>query len=218
MRSTFDRRVVTDGALEVVRSCQRRVRCHLAGGAALAGAYLAHRVSDDLDLFCHDASEHRALVTSLPGVAREANARIEIVRDAGSHVRASADLGGQTIEIDLVHEALADLEPPPPPIDSVIVESLTDLRAAKLTCLLSRSEPRDLVDLLFLERAGFPPELDLELALRKDRGIDPGVLAWLLASFPIEPLPRMLVPLDVAELRAYRDALRDRFRAIAVPE
>jgi hypothetical protein len=93
---------------------------------------------------------------------------------------ARARLAAGPLELDLIHEAVPDIEAAPPPVEGVIVESLADLRANKLTCILSRSEPRDLVDLLFLDRAGFPPDQDLELALRKDAGIDPGVLAWLL--------------------------------------
>ena len=103
--------------------------------------------------------------------------------------------------------------------------TLADLRASKHTRLLSRSEPRDLVDVLFLERAGFSPEADLALALRKNAGIDPGVLSWLVAQFPVEPLPMMLEPLSSDErratsygLRAYRDRLAERFRRLAVPE
>jgi hypothetical protein len=99
----------------------------------------------------------------------------------------------------------------------VLVESERDLHASKITCLLSRSEPRDLVDLLFLERAGKPPEPALKYALQKDAGIDPGVLAWLLRSFPVEPLPTMLVELSVEELRAYRDRLAQRFKQLATP-
>ena len=116
------------------------------------------------------------------------------------------------IEVDVVHEPAADLEPPPPPIEGIVVESLADLRASKLTCILSRSEPRDLVDLYFLERAGFPPDQDLEIALRKDAGIDPGVLAWLLSQFPVDPLPKMLEPLAPEELRQFRDDLAERLR------
>jgi hypothetical protein len=93
---------------------------------------------------------------------------------------------------------------------------LVDLRASKLTCILSRSEPRDLVDLLFLDRAGFPPERDLAIALQKDAGIDPGVLAWLLHRFPVEPLPEMLEPLDANDLRIYRDDLAERMRRLAL--
>jgi len=117
-----------------------------------------------------------------------------------------------------VYEAVADIEAPPAAIEGVVVESLADLRASKLTCILSRSEPRDLVDLLFLDRAGFPPQDDLPLALRKDAGIDPGVLAWLLGQFPARPLPIMLVPLDEQALTAFRDELAERFRRLAIPE
>jgi hypothetical protein len=103
-------------------------------------------------------------------------------------------------------------------IEGVVVESLPDLRASKITCILSRSEPRDLVDLLFLERAGYPPERDLPLALKKDAGIDPGVLAWLLGQFPIEPMPELLQPLSSSELMSFRNDLRDRFKRAALPD
>lgn len=142
---------------------------------------------------------------------------LSVVQDAGSFWRSRVSVGNVTLEFDIVHESVPDIEQPPPPIDGVVVESLSDLRAAKLTCLLSRSEPRDLVDILFLERAGFRPEDDMALALRKDAGMDPAILAWLLRDFPVEPLPKMLVPLTVDELRTYRDELRERFRKLAVP-
>ena len=129
-------------------------------------------------------------------------------KDGGDHVRATARFGNQQVEIDLVFEPALDLEAPPPPIDGITVESLTDLRASKLTCLLSRAEPRDLVDLLFLERSGYPPENDLPLALQKDTGIDPGILAWLLKDFPVRPLPSMLVAFYVDELTSYREVGR----------
>ena len=68
-------------------------------------------------------------------------------------------------------------------LEGIVVESLSDLRANKLTCILSRSEPRDLVDLYFLDRAGHPPERDLELALKKDAGIDPACSRGFCPAF-----------------------------------
>lgn len=213
MRKTFDRRVVPDFVLDFIRACQVRVPCHLGGGAALAGAYLGHRTTGDIDLFVHDAEEMRSLVGLLAGAAGEAGIRVTLLRDVGHLVRAElADLDGNKVEVDVVHEPIADIAAPPPPIEGVVIESLTDLRANKLTCILSRSEPRDLVDLYFLDRAGFPPERDLEIALRKDAGIDPGVLAWLLARFPTRPLPAMLEPLTSEELEEFRDSLAERLR------
>ena len=217
MAKSFDRRVVPPRILEFIRLCQQRVPCHLGGGAALSGAYLAHRVTGDIDLFSHDAEEMRVLVRVIPDVAVEAKVAVTVLRDVGSLVRARMDSPEATIEIDIVHEPIADIEPPPEPIEGVVVESLTDLRASKMTCILSRSEPRDLVDLFFLDKAGYPPEGDLELALQKDAGIDPGVLAWLLSDFPTEPLPRMLLPLSPEKLRAFRDELAKRLRHRAMP-
>jgi hypothetical protein len=214
--NSFDRRVVSEPALSLMRALQQRVRCHLGGGAALSGVHLHHRRSRDLDLFCHEAQGVRELVGVLGEAAREAGVTARLVRDAGTFVRASVDLGEQSIELDLVYESTGDLSVPSV-VDGVLVESLNDLRAAKLMCILSRLEPRDLVDLLFLDRAGYPPELDLALALQKDAGIDPSILAWLLGQYPTRPLPDMLVPLSEEELRRFRDDLRDRFKRGSVP-
>jgi predicted nucleotidyltransferase component of viral defense system len=218
MRAELDRRVIPEVIIDLVRAVQMHEPAHLAGGVALSGAHLAHRLSADVDLFVHDAQAHRRACTHLSDAVRAKGGTLSVVQDAGSFWRGRVSIGGLTLEFDIVHESVPDIEAPPPPIDGVIVESLSDLRAAKLTCLLSRSEPRDLVDLLFLERAGYRPEDDLALALRKDAGMDPGTLAWLLREFPVEPLPRMLEPLTVDELRAYRDELRERFRRLAVAE
>lgn len=216
MRSSFDRRLLDGKAIALVRACQERVGCHLGGGAALSGAFLAHRLSADVDLFCHDPAEVRVLVRELPAVARECGLAVALARDAGTFVRASVSGGDRPFELDILHEGTPDIEPPEL-LEGVLVESLADLRAAKITCVLSRSEPRDLVDLLFLERAGFPVEADLPLALRKDAGIDPGVLAWLLGQFPTAPLPLMIEPLSEDELRRFRDDLAARLRRLAVP-
>lgn len=218
MRASFDRRVVPEYALGLVRACQARVRCRLAGGAALSGAYLAHRLSADIDLFTSRVEDIRALVRDKDDVAAESGTVLDVVRDAGGFVRLRVvgPQGAPSLELDLVHEASPELDPSASRLEGVVIQSLTDLRASKLACILERSEPRDLVDLLFLERAGFPPERDVALALRKDAGMDPGVLAWLLGQFPVEPLPSMLVPLGAAELLAYRNDLANRFRVLAL--
>lgn len=212
----FDRRIVPEELVSLLQRCQSRIPFHLGGGAALAGVHLRHRLSADADLFVHERGEHRDLVHAFTDAAAELGVETDIVRDAGSLVHARARLSSGLIEVDLVHDPIPDIEPPPP-TEGIFVESLVDLRVNKLTCLLSRSEPRDLVDLLFLDRAGFPPERDLEVALRKDAGIDPSVLAWLLGEFPISPLPIMLAPLEPDELRRFRDDLRERFRRISLP-
>ena len=217
MREHLDRRVLPDPLIDLIRRIQEQEPCHLAGGAALAGAYLGHRLSRDIDLFVHDAEAHRRACRSLSGLVEATGGSVVVVQDAPSFFRAHVRLERHELEFDLVHEPIEDLEQPGPPIDGIVVESLTDLRVRKLRCLLSRSEPRDLVDVLCLERAGHRPEVDLNDALRVDGGMDPSVLAWLLRSFPVSPMPVMLIELSESELAAYRDELAARFRALAVP-
>jgi hypothetical protein len=179
----FDPRIVQPDELAFLQACQRAVPFHLGGGAALAGVHLRHRLSADADLFLHTRDAHRELVRILPEIGLVNGTPVSIVRDAGSFVRGQLLTAAGALEIDVVFDAVPDLEPPPPPIDGVVVESLADLRANKLTCILSRSEPRDLVDLLFLDRAGFPPERDLTLA-SQGRGHRPGRSRVVAGSIP----------------------------------
>ena len=41
------------------------------------------------------------------------------------------------------------------------------------------------------------------------------MLAWLLSSFPLRPMPQMLAELDEDTLRAFRDDLAERLKAVA---
>ncbi len=215
MLAEFDPRVVPGAALDVVRACQRLAPCCLAGGAVLAGAWLRHRCSRDVDLFFDELPALRSVVSALPSIALATGVTSAVVQDGGAFVRATLDVGVPGFSMDLVHETTERLGPAVS-VDGVMVVSEEDLRASKLTCLLSRSEPRDLVDVLFLERAGYACEASLPLALRKDAGIDPAILAWLLSSFPTRPLPQMLTPLSEDELTRFRDDLSRRLRALAM--
>lgn len=215
MNSRFDRRVLPASVLDFIRMAQAQVPCHLGGGAALAGAYLGHRTTGDIDLFVHGGrEEHRELgeflLQSSAGLGQ-----VALLRDAGHLLRLRLETPETDIEVDVIHESVADLASEQPVVEGVVIESLLDLRANKLTCILSRSEPRDLVDLYFLEKAGYPAELDLPRALQKDAGVDPAIIAWLLQNFPLEPLPLMLQPLTVEELGAFRENLAERFRQLS---
>lgn len=215
MSLSWDSRVVPARLVELLSHSQAAIPSRVGGGAALSGVHLRHRLSHDVDLFFHERPLVREALLQMPALASSAGGTFRTVRDGGGFVRGVLELPDARLDVDLVHEPSKQLGPRDM-VEGVVVESLLDLRANKLTCLLSRNEPRDLVDICFLERLGYRPENDLEHALEKDGGIDPGILAHLLSSFPVEPLPIMLAPLTVAELRAYRDDLTERFRNLAL--
>ncbi len=215
MSLSWDSRVVPVRLVELLSHSQATVPSRVAGGAALSGVHLRHRLSRAVDLFFQDQTQVRDALLRMPALASSVGAAFRTVRDGGGFVRGVLEFPDTRVDVDLVHEPSKQLGPHDI-VEGVVVESLLDLRASKLTCLLSRSEPRDLVDICFLERFGYRPEDDLPHALEKDGGIDPGILAHLLVTFPIEPLPIMLAPLTSAELHSYRNDLSERFRTLAL--
>jgi hypothetical protein len=102
----------------------------------------------------------------------------------------------------------------------VRVDPPEEILANKLCALLSRNEERDLVDVFALERAGYRIEDALPLAARKDSGLTPASLAWILSQVEIEPETQHRLPGSVspAELRSFLDDLISRLTRIAFPE
>lgn len=83
--------------------------------------------------------------------------------------------------------------------------------------MLGRAEERDLVDLLFLERAGLRIEDALDAALAKDGGCTPATLAWILSEISIPEAARLPAGVDAPTLRAFVDDLVKRLRRLALP-
>lgn len=216
MPLSWDRRVVSPTLLGFVQAVQENSPCRLSGGAALSGVHLRHRLSHDLDLFCDDRQGVRDVVNACVEIASKDGGQFKLIRDGGTFVRAGLSLKGQSVEVDVAFEPSTPLAPRDA-VEGVIVDSLIDMQANKITCLLSRSEPRDLVDLYFLDRVGRRPETFLMDALEKDAGVDPGILSYLLKEFPTAPLPIMIQELDESTLSSFRDELSERFRVAGLP-
>lgn len=90
---------------------------------------------------------------------------------------------------------------------------MEEIVANKICALVGRAEIRDLVDLYFLDRAGFPVERFMADAARKDGGVTPAVVAWILSGLSV---PARL-PGDVGPetLRAFALDLERRMRRLA---
>jgi len=109
-------------------------------------------------------------------------------------------------------------------IGNILVDPPQEILANKLCALLSRSELRDIVDVFALERAGFRVEDALPLAEKKDSGLTPAQLAWVLSQFDLASLPEGEPVLKDApsaptrrELAEYVVALGKRLVALALP-
>lgn len=188
----------------------------LTGGAALVGFHLGHRTTKDLDLFTHDAEAFERGIPTLRDVARALGLTVEIRQDAPGFKRVVLTSADDALVVDLV---LDETRPARDRVhrDAVTLDSMAEILANKLTTLVSRSEERDLVDVMFLERGGLTVEEALPRALEKDGGCTPAQLAWLLSQIRIPDGASLPGGVDATELRDYLSDLIRRLRRAALP-
>jgi predicted nucleotidyltransferase component of viral defense system len=178
----------------------------LTGGAALAGYYLGHRFTDDLDLFSPPAEPMDLSVQRLRRTADAVGATVESVQDAPEFRRFVVRRGEETTVVDLVIDRAPQLLAEKETIGHVRLDSQREIAANKITALLGRTAPRDLVDLFaLLEQGNTTLDSTLADARTKDAGVDAGTLAWVLSQWrlgPGVPLPEGVGLDDIERMRA----------------
>ncbi len=128
--------------------------------------------------------------------------------------------GEESTLVDIVHDTVAQLVPlnSKPFIMHHRVDAIEEITANKLCAILGRSDVKDLVDLFFISRLGIDVLVFLPEASRKDAGMDPSTLAWVLSGIGLDLSSLDLVrPLSVQELGAFRDTLVERLLKLAWP-
>jgi hypothetical protein len=185
----------------------RKQRFFLTGGAALVGFYLGHRTTEDLDLFATaellDAGE-----AALRSTAAELGATMEDVRTFPGFRRKLLRRGDEGVIVDLVFDQAPQIHAEKPRIGSVRIDPIDEILANKLCTLIERAQVRDLVDALFLERAGLRIEEALPQGNRKDGGLTPAQLGWVLSQVQVGDDARIPAGLAPAELRSFLADLR----------
>ena len=191
---------------------------YLSEGGALA-LHLGHRRSLDLDLFAQEEVAFRAALASLPVIAARLGARVEILADAPAFRRLLlTGRDGQTLRVDLVLETAERTGPPPVVAEGLRLDPPEEILVNKICTILGRSEPRDLVDLFCLEKAGYRVLDALPAARRKDAGLTPAQLAWAISQVPLDRLPDgLLGPLSLDELRGFRARLLEALERLSFP-
>lgn len=188
----------------------------LTGGAALAGFHLGHRETYDLDLFSSSDQLDRG-ERALLDAAGDIDAEVEAVQTSPTFRRRLVRRGDEAIVVDLVQDAAVRGESPVVHVGHVRVDPPEEILANKLTTLLSRAEIRDLVDVAALEREGYRIEDALPLARRKDAGLTPGQLSWVLSQIEISDGARLPGDADPHLLRQFLADLLDRLNRLAFP-
>jgi len=189
----------------------------LTGGAALAGFHLHHRRTLDLDLFTAEdrIDEGEA---ALLDAARDVGAAVERLRTSVDFRRFLLRRRDESLVVDIARDLAPQIEPEKSVIDGIRVDGLREILANKLCTLLSRGELRDLVDVKALEEAGFSVEDNLGLAMKKDTGLTPGQLAWVLSQIEIGEDANPPGDVSAVEIREYLQDLVERLSETAFPK
>ena len=192
-------------------------RFFLTGGAALAGFYLHHRSTLDLDLFTLDPEAFGNGRRGLDAAVAELGASLVVRQHAPGFERYVVTRHVESVVVDLVLERVPQTSGAKRMVGSIAIDPIEEILANKLTTVLSRAEERDLVDLLCLERAGLRVEDGLAAALAKDGGCTPAALAWVLSEVSVPD--ELVLPGEVTgtELRRFVAELVIRLRRAAYP-
>jgi len=192
----------------------RRSGFFLTGGAVLAGWVLGHRETDDLDLFTPDDAPMRDADRMARGIADELGATVEPTRTSPDFRRYALRRGSESIIVDFIRERVPQLHPKSER-DGITMDPVEEIVANKICALLGRTEIRDVVDLYCLEMAGFEVEQFLADAQRKDAGVTPAALAWVLSELAVPD--RLPGDVDAEKLRAFVVELEARMRRLSMP-
>ena len=189
----------------------------LTGGAALAGFHLGHRATDDLDLFTVDRDAFERGRHVLAELAVRAATEHDVRQEAPGFRRTVLRRGDDAVVVDLVLDLAPQIVREKPILAGIRVDPPAEIVANKLTALVGRMEERDLVDLMFLERAGYRVEASLRDALVKDGGCTPATLAWLLSQIAVPDGAKLPAGVSPLELREFVTDLEVRLRRAAYP-
>lgn len=197
--------VMDDEQRHVLRVASSVLPAHgfeLAGGTALAAAYLGHRRSEDLDLFTGEKDISLGL-RDFRAALDQAGFRVDAEPHQTGRTFARLFVGTRSVKVELACDSPFHIRASTTVLEGMPVRSLEDLAADKVLALFGRAAARDFVDVYQLLRTHFDWGDLLALARQKDPGFDH---EWFVRA--LQQVDRvapggidLLVPLDYGEMR-----------------
>lgn len=190
----------------------------LSGGAALAGFYLHHRETHDLDLFATSEVDIEDGVRALRAAASALGAEAVVERSNPDFRRLRVHRGSELTVVYLVIDRAPQLVAEKPRVGVVRLDPLQEIAANKVCALVGRAAPRDLFDLRTLLERGYGLEQILHDAATKEGGVDPASLAWVLSDLRIGALAAVPPETSAEDLEIFRLDLVERLSRMAIPD
>ena len=160
---------------------------YLTGGTALSRGYYNHRYSDDLDYFVnyHESFQRLAQI-QIDRIRQIFPAVVDIDYQGENFCRIF--VGQEKLKIEMINDV-------PSHIGTIMehpvlgrIDSKENILANKVTAVVDRSMPKDIVDIYFLLKDGLDIKRALLDADSKAAGISPLLVAKVLTEFDYQLL------------------------------
>lgn len=178
---------------------------YLTGGTALAGFYLHHRYSEDLDFFSVNE------VDTLPIIAFFKKHKGDLgIANMTSETSMNRNLffleiGDETLKTEFTYFPFPQMEKPKVYF-GMPVDSIKDIAVNKLFTIYQRSKARDYIDLYYIHKqyTWTIPELVAWAKIKFDWHIDPIQLAAQFSKASgAQDFPRMIIPAQDQEWQRF---------------
>jgi predicted nucleotidyltransferase component of viral defense system len=177
----------------------------LTGGTALSAFYLEHRISEDMDFFTEEEGQVDRVLPLIQGIALRLKGELEVKRSFRSYLEFSMIRGEEVLKCDFAMDSpYRLLEKIFKEEYRIYVDNVQDISCNKLSALYDRNDPKDFVDIYFIDREIIPFEKLVLEAKKKHVGLDNYWLAISLAKIDdVSILPKMLKPISLDDLRQF---------------
>ena len=173
---------------------------YLTGGTALAGFYLFHRYSEDLDFFSEREVDPLALTAWFHTLKQTLSiATVDYRQSFNRNLYFLTFSDGETVKTEFTYFPFTPIEKPIKTDYGVSLDSMRDIAVNKLFSIYQRTVARDYIDLFFLVQKSEATVADLikQARIKFDTAIDPLQLGSQFAkAADVRDYPRMAVPLD----------------------
>ena len=158
---------------------------YLTGGTALSRCYLHHRYSDDLDFFVNNEPNFLPLVERIIASFKQQHA-VEIIMKSDAYVSLRVQ---KILKIDFVNDVAFRYGKVEKTMLFSRVDNLENILSNKLSALISRDEPKDVVDIVSISKKIDVHWKKIFLDVNsKAVGISPIDVARRLSEFPLDML------------------------------
>ena len=202
--------ILTSNQRDVLENCAReayiRERFYLTGGTALAGYYLGHRLSEDLDFFSEQEIDMAALTVFIERMKRALHFSVDYQQSYNRNLFFLRYGDGNIVKTEFTYFPFVRIDALQKTTYGLPLDSALDIAVNKLFTIYQQARARDYIDLYCLiERYHWGlDELTGHAIIKFDWHIDPLQLGvQFLKAEAATDLPRMKTPLPEKQWRQF---------------